>query len=207
MHARFLTIGVLLVSCLLLERTAAADSAGATSKPAEDSPKAALRAQDAAAHAGKINEDEAFFQTETEPQQKFAHVLAEADVAVARLQKAVQQKFSKELALAAVHALEFKDDSDIEAATEKIDGDKATITFKSDPSALPMVRVGGKWKIALPEELKQSDAAQLQQAVQKLTDQVRQITQLVEAGKFRSGEGVRDRLQDLHDNLFGAGGK
>jgi hypothetical protein len=40
-------------------------------------------------------------------------------------------------------------------------------------------------------------------AVGKLTAEIGQITDLVEHEKFRSGEGVRDRVQKLHDQLLG----
>jgi hypothetical protein len=36
----------------------------------------------------------------------------------------------------------------------------------------------------------------------QFTAEIRKLTDLVDKHKFRSGQGVRDRVKDLHDRLF-----
>jgi len=172
-----------------------------------DSPKAALSAQDAAARAGKVDDDRGFYQADSEQQKKLAEVIAHGDIALARLQIAVARQFGKELAAAVAHAAGTEDIDDIQSATEKVDGDHATIEFKDHSTPLRMVKTDGSWKISLSDMLKDSDSdavEQLARTIEKLTVQLNQIAGLVEHQKFRSGEGVRDRVQEVHDRLFGA---
>lgn len=199
--------------CLLIAIVFTAVSrarADAQSKPSAgaDSPKAALRSQDAAAKSGNVEADMAFYQAENDQQKKLARTLAEGDVAVARLEKAVAMRFGKDLAAAAVRAAGTEDVAAVDAAGEKVDGDHATIQFHDQQSAVPMVRADGKWKISLAEWTQGASAGQVDHLIDslaKLTAGVNQIADLVEHDKFRSGEGARDRVQELHDSLFGSG--
>src|SRR5258708_2556278 len=111
------------------------------------SPKQALLAQDAAAQAGNIDADLEFYVAKGEPQQKLARVIAEGDVALAKLQAAVARQFGADLATAVVHAAGIEDARDVQAATEKIDADHATIEFKDGSNPMRMIRADGKWKI------------------------------------------------------------
>ena len=178
------------------------------SKPSDpgDSPKAALQAQDAAAMAGKVEEDMSFYQSESEQQKTLARAAAELDVAVAKVRKAVEQKYGKELSAAVAHAAGTVDPHDIDAASEKVDGDKATLEWsRGDLPALHMVKTEGKWKVSLSEMLKDVDPGQVDQltkSLQHLATELDKVDQLVEHDKFRSGQGVRDRVQELHDQAF-----
>lgn len=179
------------------------------SKPSSDpadSPKAALKAQDAAARAGRADEDMSFYQAESEQQKKLAHAAGELDVAVAQLEKSVERKFGKELASSVAHAAGNVNLSDIESATEKIDGEKATLQWNDRQlPALQMVKADGKWKISLTDMLKEADPAEvdrLTRNIQQFAGELNKIEKLVEEDKFRSGEGVRDRVQELHSQVF-----
>ena len=175
-------------------------------KPAlADSPKAALKAQDSAAQSGDVDADMAFYQADGDQQKKLAHVIAGGDVAVAKLQKAVSDRFGKELAAAAVRAAGTEDADAIDAATEHVDGDRATVQFQHQQSAVPMIRQDGKWKVSLGEWTKGASSQDVDQLIAKLdqlTQEITRITDLVTHDKFRSGEGIRDRVQELHDQIF-----
>lgn len=182
--------------------------ADADSKPSEsvDSPKAALQAQDAAAMAGKTDEDMSYYHAESDQQKSLARAAAELDVAIAKIRKAVEQKFGKELAASVARAAGSVDLHDIDVATEKVEGDKATLEWsRPDLPSLHMVKADGKWKISLTEMLSGVDPGQVDQmikSVRHLTGDLDKLDQLVEHDKFRSGQGVRDRVQDLHDQAF-----
>lgn len=178
----------------------------AESKPAADSPKAALKAQDAAAKTGNVEADLGFYQADQEPQKKLARAIAQGDVAVAKLEKAVADRFGKDLAAATVRAAGSEDANAIESATENVDGDHATVQFADNHTPVPMVRTEGKWKVSIDEWTKDASAGQIDQLTSKLTAltaEIDHITQLVSQDKFRSGEGVRDHVQEVHDRLFG----
>ena len=183
---------------------------GATARAADteegDSPKQVLVAQDAAARAGRVQEDRDIYQAQSEQQRKLADAFAAADVALSKLQMAVEKQFGQEMASAVAHAAGTEDVHDIQSATETIDGDHATIEFKDHSTTLHMVKVDGKWKISLTDMLKEADPGEIEQLtlnVAKLTDQIKQVADRVEQHKYRSGEGVRDRVQEIHDQLFG----
>ena len=170
-----------------------------------DSPKQALRAQDSAAKAGKLEEDQSFYFAANDQEKTLAHAFAEGDVSLARLQAAVARRFGDELADAVVHAAGTKGLSDIEAATEKVDGDKASIEWKDHSTPLHVVRSEGKWKIALSEMLKGANSDQIEsigKAIQQLAVEFSKLTELVSKDKFRSGEGVRDRVLELRETLL-----
>ena len=189
----------LLLAFLLFPTTLLAQS----EKP--QSPKDALLAQDAAAQTGDLDADAKFYYADTDHQRDLLKLIAQGDVALAKLQSAVAKQFGKDLALEVVHAAGTVVSEDVKAATEKVDGDKATITFKNDATPLHMVKIDGVWKVSLPDMLGEATPPQLEKLGQKFADftaEVDKLTDLVNKQKFRSGQGVRDRVQDLHDRLF-----
>lgn len=169
------------------------------------SPKDALLAQDAAARAGDVAADLAFYQAGGERQAQLARAIAEGDVALAALQAAVGRRFGREMAAAVGHAAGSQDADDIKNAAEKVADARATVEFKGDAPPLRLVRVEGKWKISLPDMLGEATLPQIEKltrAVREFTAEVGRLKGLVEGDKFRSGEGVRDRVAALHDRLF-----
>jgi hypothetical protein len=191
----------LLITFLLIPTTALAQSASAKS------PKDALLAQDAAAQAGNIEADSQFYYAADDHQRKLLKFIAEGDVALARLQSAVSKQFGKDLALEVVHAAGTVVSDDVKEASEKIEGDKATVTFKNDALPLHMVKIDGSWKVSLPDMLGEATIPQLEKLGEKFaefTAEINKLTDLVSNQKFRSGQGVRDRVKDLHDRLFKA---
>ncbi len=169
------------------------------------SPKAALLAQDAAAQAGDLEADAKFYYAADDHQRDLLKLIAKGDVALARLQSAVAKQFGKDISLEVVHAAGTVVTDDVKAAGEKVDGDKATVTFKNDATPLHMLKIDGDWKVSLPDMLGEATPPQLEKLGQKFTEfttEIDKLTDLVAKGKFRSGQGVRDRVQALHDRLF-----
>ena len=173
---------------------------------APNTPKETLKAQDAAAKAGKIDDDLSVYKADDDAQKKLAKALARGDVALAKLQKAVDEKFGKDLSLQVAHAADAEDLVDIEAATEKVDGETATIEWKDgNTPPLQMVKDNGKWKVSLADMLQglaPADVQKLTKSFEQMTTEMDHIRELVEKGKFRSGEGIRDRIKEIHDQLF-----
>lgn len=177
----------------------------AESQPATDSPKAALRAQDAAAKSGNVEADLQFYLASQGQEKKLARAIAQGDVAVAKLEKAVSDRFGKELAAAAIRAAGSEDANAIESATESVDGDHATVQFPDNRTPVPMVRADGKWKVSIGDWTKGASSSELDRLTSKLDElaaQISHISELVSQDKFRSGEGVRDRVQEVHERLF-----
>ena len=195
-----------LLAILFFLTCAAVARAEPQTEPAPDSPKQVLLAQDAAAKSGNLDADLSFYQADDDQQKKLAHAIAEGDVAIAKLEKDVTKEFGGDLGAQVVRAAGSEAAAAIKDASEEVSGDHATVHFREPESSVPMVRADGKWKISLSDWTKDAKPAQVDQlimAVGKLTAEIGQITDLVEHEKFRSGEGVRDRVQKLHDQLLG----
>lgn len=177
-------------------------------QPAGDSPKAALKAQDAAARSGDVDADMQFYLADGAQQKKLARAIASADVAVAALEKAVAQRFDQDLAEESVRAAGMVDGSTLDKATEHVDSDHATIQFGNAFPPVPMVRADGKWKVSIgqwTQGASSSDLDRLTSSLDELSTQINHVTDLVAHDKFRSGQGVRDRIRELHDRVLGKG--
>ena len=170
------------------------------------SPKDALRQQDAAAKDGKREQDLQLYQASNDREKKFADAIADGDLALAKLEKAVSDKFGKELATKVVHAAGSMNVEDIDAAKEKVDGDSATIEWTTIKApAIHLVKTEGQWKIPVSELLGKADEQHVDELVKKfkdLAEQLNDIAERVEKDKYRSGEGVRDKVQEVHDQYF-----
>lgn len=172
------------------------------------SPKDALRHQDAAAKEGNREHDLLLYHATNDKEKKVADAIVDGDLALARLEKAVSDKFGKDAAANVVHAASSMNLDDIEKATEKVDGDKAIIEWAGKKApAIHLVKVDGQWKIPMSEVVGSEDDRTADELAKKFHDIAEQLTQTadaVEKDKYRSGEGVRDKVQDLHDQFFGS---
>jgi len=189
----------LLVIFLLIPTTLLAQS------DKTQSPKEALLAQDAAAQSGNAESDAAFYYAADDHQRKMLKAIADGDVALAKLQNTVARQFGPELGSAIVHAAGTVVADDIKSASEKIEGEKATIQFKNYALPLHLIRIDGSWKVSLPDMLGEATPPQIEKLTarfQEFTTEINKLTDLVDHHRFRSGEGVRDRVQSLHDRLF-----
>ena len=92
-----------------------------------------------------------------ERERKLAKSLARADVAAAKLQELTHQKFGQKASDDVVHAMRLPTDTDLADATEKIEGDRATIEWADGRDSLLMVKVNGKWEISVADLLDTDD--------------------------------------------------
>jgi ABC-type amino acid transport substrate-binding protein len=87
------------------------------------------------------------------------------------------------------------------AATEKVEGDKATVTVGTGDLAEPpvnLVKQDGKWKYPVAEMAKGIDAAQIEKGIEDAAAQTKLLKDAadeVRAGKYKTGEEVRQTLE------------
>jgi hypothetical protein len=86
----------------------------------------------------------------------YAKACAIEEIAENRLQDVVLKKWGKAAEQAMARACITDTAEDDDAATEKIDGDHAVIEFKEETKMdpLPMVKVGGQWKLDVAADVK-----------------------------------------------------
>jgi len=129
--------------------------ANVTAAPAANmSPKATLRAFDAALPAGGMKAAEAAYYCTNDKERRIAHVLAEVDLATARLEHNTRAAFGAAAVDALLHAARNVTLGDLQEADEKIDGDQARIIWKAKLPAVPLIRVDGEWKVSIAALLK-----------------------------------------------------
>jgi hypothetical protein len=182
-----------------------ASIAWSSSTTQPDELKQAVLGQDAAAKSGDVEQDLSFYHADGEQQQKLARAMAQSDVALAKLEKAVKERFGADLASAVVEAAGSETVAKLESVSAKIDGDHATLELFDRATFVPMVRVDGKWKISLVawiKDYKAGDVDHLIDAMSQFATELDHLTKLVTADKFRSGEGVRDRVAAVRQRLF-----
>jgi hypothetical protein len=151
-------------------------------------PKDALRAYDAALPAGGMEAAEAAYYCDGEQQRRAAHAMAEVDVATSQLQKKVKEKFGPAAVEVILHAARNATLDDLRQATEKIEGDHATITWRSNRPAVPMVRVEGKWQVSVALVLadfgKDADLDDFVQTCGQIVTQLHRTTGEFDAGEY-----------------------
>lgn len=133
---------LLILTCISLAAPAA------LGEPA-DSPKAALAGW--TRHVGEWDVERALkiYSFAGQKQAAFARALAEQALAQGKLQKVVRDRWGVKAELAVARAIADDTLEDDLAATEQIDGDHATLTFKDEAHLQPlwMVKVDREWKI------------------------------------------------------------
>jgi hypothetical protein len=87
----------------------------------------------------------------------------------------------------------------LEAANEKIDGDKATVIVEGDnEQPVNLIKHEGKWRFPVAEMSKGIDPAQIDKGIEDAgaqTKLIREAAEEVRAGKFKTGEEVRQALE------------
>jgi hypothetical protein len=137
-------------------------------------PKGALKYFDRVSAEPNLDRAGTFYYAKTADEKKIAKSFAEVDYALAKLKKLAAARWDSKAADAMAHALRDVTVQDIDAANEKIDGDKATITGPGFDTPLPMVKVDGKWKISIADAMKQSQAtvSQIEEACTALVESI-----------------------------------
>jgi hypothetical protein len=82
--------------------------------------------------------------------QRLAHSEAKFDAQVGILQKMVQQQWGNEAGDQVLHALGLKSLRDIQAATVKEVGERATVVFTDGTAGPDLIKTPGGWRLNLP---------------------------------------------------------
>jgi hypothetical protein len=148
-------------------------------------PKKALKYFDAVGTDPKVDRATLFYHAKTDDEKKVAKAFAAVDLQLAKLRKAAVSRWDRAAGDAMVHAVRDVTAEDIDAATEKIDGDKATMTGKGFSEPLPMIRVNGTWKISLADAIEKAQTG--------ADDLVELCDDLVEAMQLTEQEMLADK--------------
>lgn len=114
-------------------------------------PRGALKAFSESLPAGGLKAALAAYHAASDRERAVLPVLARSDMAVSRLDQLTRQKFGEKAGDDIVHAMRLRTDEDILDAREKIDGDHASIEWADGRDSLEMVKVDGKWKVAVSQ--------------------------------------------------------
>jgi hypothetical protein len=131
----------------------AAHAEPATSAPTTApgvSPKAALKAYNAAMRAGDADGIVALQHAANDAETRAARAIANSEVEVAKLLAAAQAKFGHAGAGKIGRAIGDVSDADIDAANETVTGQRALLRFATGGSAA-MVCVDGEWKASVAD--------------------------------------------------------
>ena len=137
-------------------------------------PKKALKSFDAIGVDPHVDRASLFYAAESEDEKKVAKALASVDLALAKLRKTVTNRWDREAGDKMVHALRDVTADDIDAATETIEGDKATITGKGFGQPLHMVKVNSVWKVSI------ADMADAPEKVERVSDMCEELVDAIE---------------------------
>ena len=174
-----------------------------TSAVIEDSPKAALKAYNAAMRAGDVAGMVSLQYATNDDERRVARSCAQSDLEVGRLIKTARDKFGDDAAKKVSEAINDEGDDDIDAAQEKVDGSHAGITFAGSDDPSPLIRVNGVWKVDIAAMLKQFDgtADALSDEVIRRGSAAKVTTQELVAGQYPTADAMIDALKTrLKDN-------
>ncbi|MEA2735391.1 MAG: hypothetical protein QOE14_1842 [Humisphaera sp.] len=173
----------------------------------QSSPRALLRSFFAS--RGEVDEAtlRSLLHAATPPEQKILDSLVQVEVANARLRGAERQKFgassltttsSPGSSVASAPGLDVDTVEDIEALTEKVEGDRATLSSPMDATIkMELVRVDGKWKLPMAAQVGAIDATLTETLAVATRAQIEIIDAVaadVKAGKFANDDQVRQEL-------------
>jgi hypothetical protein len=175
----------LLLALLMLLAFGAYGERAAT-QPDLSTPKKALKYFDQIGTDTHVDRATVVYAAKSDDEKKVAKAFAAVDLEMAKLRRMVTNRFDRDAGDRMVHALRDVTADDIDAATESIDGDKATVSGKYFDEPLPMVRVNGAWKISMVDVLSKwgGPPDELVKAAEKLTDAIQQTEDEVAADKY-----------------------
>jgi len=148
--------------------------------------KAALHRYNALMFAGDLKGMLAAQKATTDNAKKLAKASAESDVAVGKLEMAVEKKFGKEPRNWVAAIVEDATDDVAEGADVRVEGDKALVLFKSGGSA-PIVRVGKTWVIDADTQAAMTEnVSRFIDTLKKRQQVAEETAKEVEAGKYKT---------------------
>ncbi|HEX4793104.1 MAG TPA: hypothetical protein VH370_04895 [Humisphaera sp.] len=171
---------MLLVACLPFAALATAADQPPTTRPAPadpSTPRGALKACDQSLPAGGLPAARQLYHWTDRKYRPAVDAMAKSDLAAARLGKAVRDKFGDKAAEDALHAMRQFTSADIDAATETIDGDKASVAWPDDREPLEMVKIDGKWKVSVAAILPDADADTIKEVIETNGQLVKELDQ------------------------------
>jgi hypothetical protein len=134
-------------------------------------------------------------------EQKILDSLVQVELANARLRAAERERFGTATTaptVASAQGLDVDTIEDIEALTERIEGDHATISSPMNSRiSMELVRVDGKWKLPMSAQAGPVDPAMaetLGTATRAQVEIIDAVVADVKAGKFAGEEQVRQEL-------------
>lgn len=168
----------------------------------QSTPKSALRVLADAMEAGDREAILGVLLAQTPQETKMAQAMADLAAALAGLRKEAVAAFGDEGAKVLtgdMQALAAQGLARLAAASEKIDGDTATVVVEGDAEQpVNLVKQDGKWRYPVAEMAKGIDPAQIEKGVEDATAQtklLREAAEEVRADKFETGEEVRQTLE------------
>ena len=202
-------MGCAIVSAQPAAATAAAPATSPAPSPApspatvpadQSTPKAALKTFSRALETGDASRVRELLSAEGEHERELAEATVTLAEASAQLARAASSAFGDERARPLgvdPHATEEAIER-IDAATEKIDGESATLRIAdSDDPAIVLVRRNGKWRVPVAELMKNVEAADVQRNVADMiwqAKQMRELSEEVSTGKYATAAEARQAL-------------
>lgn len=171
------------IAAILLTFVAAFASHAGPIEPG--SPRAALKEYNDALPAGGVKAALAAYHIAGDKEKPYADSLAKADLAMARLEKLTREKFGDKAVDNLDHAMRTPSETDLLAATEKIEGDEATIKWPNEYTDLEMIKVDGKWKVSVKGLYeKDEELANLIKTTDEMTQAAAELTRRLSAGDY-----------------------
>ncbi len=198
---------LILLAAMVLSIPALAGAAPTTqSVEAEMStPKKAMLYADRKLQHDGVDEEMKLYHAVGEKQEKMARSMAEADVALAKVEGAAMEKFGQDASQEVVHALDGKTRADIADATEEVDREKASLKWKDDDEhSIPMIKVDGLWKISVAGMIEGQEDEELNAEIEsskKLTAETLKFAKRVQDGKYKSTEELVKAITNYMDTL------
>ena len=169
----------------------------------QSTPKSALRVLADAMAAGDTKAILGVFYAANPQEQKMAQAMVDVAASYAGLQKDAVAAFGADNAKAITGdtaAIQAQGLARLSTATEKVDGDKATVVVGDGTEEPPvnLVKHDGKWKWPVSEMAKGIDAAQIEQGIADAAAQAKlynEAAEEVRAGKFKTAGEVRQAME------------
>ena len=174
----------------------------AQTAPDTSTPKAALKSFTESIRAADTPKVRACLHATTPLEEKMADATAEVATSLARLRLTAVEKFGEAGGTTFQSSVPTEEDvKRIDAASEKIEGDSATVDVTGNPAGpaqMRMVKVAGAWKISIAHMVKGQSASQLESDLGRMattTRLVNETTEEIKAGKHANDKAAYEALK------------
>jgi hypothetical protein len=209
MRLSLVSLSIALLFAAANPHHAAGDATSRPAVPADPStPRGALKALATAMTAGDAETIQRLLQANTPTEQRMVSLMSDMAVSIAQLNKAMIGRFGRKPASAVLGGdpdeTLARSLSDLDAASERIDGDTATVGTVSQSFTLKKT-ANGEWRIAVSEMSKDTTSAQVEEKATVLSGQMKamhEITTGIADGKYAT---AADAASALHAKMGGGG--